>query len=76
MSAACRPYDNAMAELFFAAFKTEWLDRFVFADRAKAKRRVIRYVEGFYNRRRLHSALGCQPPLEVFTEHYSHPRTA
>ncbi|MFD0889444.1 IS3 family transposase [Streptosporangium algeriense] len=69
-------YDNAMAESFFAALKTEWLDRFVFATRAKAKQQVIRYIEGFYNRRRLHSALGYRPPLEVLTEHSSHPRAA
>ncbi|WP_373294410.1 IS3 family transposase, partial [Nonomuraea glycinis] len=64
-------YDNAMAESFFAAIKNEWLHRFVFATRAKAKRQVIRYIEGFYNRRRLHSALGYRPPLEVLDESLS-----
>ncbi|MEU1737585.1 IS3 family transposase [Streptosporangium sp. NPDC020145] len=64
-------YDNAMAESFFAAIKTEWLDRFVFATRAKAKQQVIRYIESFYNRRLLHSAVGYRPPPEVLTEHYS-----
>ncbi|WP_225878679.1 IS3 family transposase [Spongiactinospora rosea] len=48
-------YDNAMAESFFSAIKNEWLHRFVFTSRAKARRQVIRYIEGFYNRRRLHS---------------------
>ncbi|MFI6883737.1 IS3 family transposase [Streptosporangium canum] len=61
-------YDNAMAESFFSALKNEWLHRFVFATRAKAKRQVIRYIEGFYNHRRLHSALGYRPPLEVLNE--------
>ncbi|MGW4422008.1 IS3 family transposase [Streptosporangium sp. NPDC004631] len=65
-----------MAESFFAALKTEWLNRFVFATRAKAKQQVIRYIEGFCNRRRLHSALDYRTPLEVLTEHYSHPRAA
>lgn len=69
-------YDNAMAESFFAALKTEWLDRFVFTTRAKARQQVIRYIEGFYNRRRLHSALGYRPPFEVLDEHPSHPRAA
>ncbi|MGV9386900.1 integrase core domain-containing protein [Nonomuraea sp. NPDC003707] len=39
-------YDNAMAESFFAALKNEWLHRFVFTTRAKARRQVIRYIEG------------------------------
>ncbi|MCP2353836.1 hypothetical protein HD597_000856 [Nonomuraea thailandensis] len=36
-------WDNAMAESFFSAIKNEWLHRFVFTTRAKAKRQVIRY---------------------------------
>ncbi|NJP96399.1 transposase [Nonomuraea sp. FMUSA5-5] len=53
---------------FFSTLKNEWLHRFVFTTRAKAKRQVIRYIEGFYNHRRLHSALGYRPPLEVLNE--------
>lgn len=68
-------YDNAMAESFFSTIKNEWLHRFVFTTRAKAKRQVIRYIEGFYNRLRLHSALGYRPPLEVLNESLS-SRTA
>lgn len=64
-------YDNAMAESFFSAIKNEWLNRFVFSTRAKAKRQVIRYIEGFYNRRRLHSALGYRSPLEALNEFHS-----
>jgi len=64
-------YDNAMAESFFSTIKNEWLHRFVFTTRAKAKRQVIRYIEGFYNHRRLHSALGYRPPLEVLNESLS-----
>lgn len=35
-------WDNAMAESFFSAIKNEWLHRFVFTTRAKAKSQVIR----------------------------------
>lgn len=62
-------YDNAMAESFFSALKNEWLKRYVFTSRAKARRAVIRYIEGFYNRRRLHSSVGYRTPFEVLDEY-------
>lgn len=58
-----------MAESYFSALKNEW---FVFTLRAKAERQVIRCIEGFFNHRRRHSALGCRPPLEVLNEFLSH----
>lgn len=62
-------YDNAMAESFFASLKNEWLHRIEFEDRASAKRAVIRYIEGFYNNRRLHSGLGYRTPQEAEDEY-------
>ncbi|PRX42472.1 integrase-like protein [Nonomuraea fuscirosea] len=61
-------WDNVMAESFFSVIKNDQRHRFVFPTRAKAKSQVIRYIEGLYNRRRLHSALGYRPPLEGFNE--------
>lgn len=58
-------YDNAMAESFFAAIKNEWLHRQAWPDRAAARRAIVRYIEGFYNRRRLHSGLGYRTPQEA-----------
>jgi putative transposase len=58
-------WDNALAESFFAALKNEWLNRMVFATKDQARREVVKYVEGFYNRKRLHSGLGYRVPLEV-----------
>lgn len=58
-------WDNALAESFFSMLKNEWLNRFTFSTRAKARRQVVRYIEGFYNRVRLHSGLGYQTPQEV-----------
>jgi putative transposase len=58
-------WDNALAESFFAALKNEWVDRMVFATKDQARREVVKYIEGFYNSRRLHSGLGYQTPLEV-----------
>lgn len=61
-------WDNAMAESFFAALKNEWIHRMTFATRAEARQAIVYYIEGFYNRQRLHSGLGYKTPLEVHNE--------
>lgn len=58
-----------MAESFFGALKNEWLNRFEFTSRAKERRQVVKYIEGFYNRKRLHSALDYKVPQEVEDEY-------
>ena len=55
-------YDNAMCESFFATLECELLDRRSFPMVARTRREVFRFIEGFYNTRRLHSALGYQAP--------------
>ena len=55
-------YDNAMCESFFATLECELLDRRQFPTVAEARREVFSFIEGFYNTRRLHSALGYQSP--------------
>lgn len=62
-------WDNAMAESFFSALKNERVYRTVYATKARARRDVVAYIEGFYNSRRRHSALGYRRPNEV---HYSY----
>ena len=62
-------HTNALAESFFAALKTELVHRTAFPTRRHAKRAIVGYIEGFYNRRRLHSALGYKTPLEVLAEY-------
>jgi putative transposase len=69
-------WDNAMAESFFGALKNEWLNRMVFATRAKARSAVVRYIEGFYNRHRLHSAIGYRTPLEVHNDYLGRQQAA
>jgi putative transposase len=56
-------YDNAMCESFFATLECELIDRERFATQADAERAVFEYIEGFYNPRRRHSALGMVSPL-------------
>jgi putative transposase len=60
-------WDNAAAESFFGALKNEMYYRQSFPDRAHARFAVADYIEVFYNRQRLRSALGYRPPFEVLT---------
>jgi len=57
-------YDNAPAESFFASLKKELVNRRAFKTRQEAKQAVFKYIEVFYNRKRLHSALGYMSPEE------------
>jgi putative transposase len=56
--------DNAMAESFIATLKSELVHRRRFPDREVAKSAVFEYLEGFYNRHRLHSALSYRSPAD------------
>lgn len=69
-------FDNAMAESFFGKLKTELVYHHKFATRVEARRAVIKFIEGFYNRRRLHSGLGYRPPSEVLDEWFASHRAA
>jgi putative transposase len=62
-------YDNALAESFFAALKNERVHRTVYPTRNKAKQDLAHYIEIFYNRQRLHSALDYRTPHEVRIEY-------
>jgi putative transposase len=63
-------WDNAAAESFFAALKNEMYHHQQFTTRARARFAVAEYIEVFYNRQRLHSALGYRTPAEALTDHH------
>ncbi|MBX9879870.1 MAG: IS3 family transposase [Candidatus Obscuribacterales bacterium] len=50
-------WDNAVAESFFGSLKREAIYHYRFATKSQAKACIFDYVEAFYNRFRLHSAL-------------------
>ena len=58
-------FDNAMAESLFATVECELLQRTPFKSREQAQGEIFKFLEGFYNRRRRHSALGYLSPVEV-----------
>jgi len=62
MSRKANCWDNALMESFFGSLKVECVDRQIFATRQAAKTAVFEWVESFYNRQRLHSALGYLSP--------------
>ena len=68
MSGKGNCYDNAQAESFFSRFKAELIEGGVFEDVEQARSEVFSYIEGYYNRVRLHSALGYKSPMEFELE--------
>ena len=63
------PWDNALAETFFASLEKELLRRERFATREAARMRLFWYIECFYNTRRRHSGLGYLSPADYEREH-------
>jgi putative transposase len=69
-------YDNSLAESTNGAIKVELVNREEYPTRTYAHKRVARYIELFYNCRRLHSTLGYRTPQEVLDEYHGQPRAA
>jgi len=63
MSSVGNCYDNAVMESFFATLKAECVTE-QYATREEARRTIFDYLEAWYNRQRLHSALGYLNPTE------------
>ena len=61
-------YDNACAESFFSSLKNELVHGEAFATRDAARVAIVSYIEGFYNRKRLHQTLGYRTPAVVDNE--------
>ena len=64
-------YDNAMAESFFATLECELIARCRFETQAQARLAVFDFIEGFYNPRRRHSALGYLSPNDFERQHHN-----
>lgn len=55
-------HDNAVMESFFGSLKCEWIGFQSYKTRIEARRDIFAYIEGFYNKIRLHSTLGYVSP--------------
>jgi len=68
-------FDNAMAESFFASLECELIDRSILRSRDQARRALFDFIEGWYNPRRRHSALGYLSPVN-FERQLRHAQAA
>ena len=57
-------YDNAVSESFFHTLKTELIYHSNFETKAKARMAIFKFIEIWYNKKRLHSYLNYMSPDE------------
>ena len=69
-------YDNASIESFHAIIKREMIYTKSFRSRAEAKHAIFRYIELFYNRKRIHGALGYMSPVAFENTFYKKHKVA
>ena len=58
------PYDNAVSESFFKTLKRELIKDHNYKNQQEARQEIFKYIELYYNPKRIHSTLGHQSPLE------------
>ena len=59
------PYDNACMESFNAILKKEEVNLKEYETFEEAKKALFEFIEGWYNRKRIHSAIGYQIPYDI-----------
>ena len=64
MSRPANPYDNASCESFMRTLKREEIYAHTYRDLEDLRAHIEEFIERYYNRIRLHSALGYLPPEE------------
>ena len=65
MSRRANCWDNAPMESFFENLKVERVYQLRYDTRADARLNVVDWIEGFYNRQRMHSSIGYQTPADA-----------
>ena len=63
MSGKGNCWDNAAMESFFKTLKVERVYQVRYSTRAQARLDIVNWIEGFYNRERLHSSVGYRTPV-------------
>ena len=52
-------------ESFFKTLKVERVYQLRYDTRAEARLDIVDWIEGFYNRQRMHSSIGYQTPIDA-----------
>lgn len=65
MSRKANCWDNAPMEGFFGTLKTELVHQREYPDRDTTRHDLFAYIEGYYNRQRIHSAIGYITPEQA-----------
>ena len=73
MSRPANPYDNASCESFMKTLKREEIYANKYDDLENLRANIEEFIEEYYNRQRLHSALGYRPPEEFEQSKRGHP---
>ena len=63
MSRNANCWDNSVMESFFKTLKVERVYQLRYDTRAQARLDIVDWIEGFYNRDRMHSAINYQTPV-------------
>ena len=64
MSRKGNPYDNAVMESFYKTLKRELVHGANYENPEQAKREIFKYIETYYNTKRIHSSLGYKCPID------------
>lgn len=74
MGSVSSPWDNAVTESLMGVIRAECVHARTFSGREEAALEIFEYIERFYNRARIHSALGLLSPEEFEKKHMEESR--
>ena len=58
-------WDNSPMESFSKTLKVELVHQQKYQTRAQARTEIVSWIEGFYNRQRIHSSIGYETPVDA-----------
>jgi transposase InsO family protein len=58
-------WDNSAMESLFKTLKVELVHQQRYETRAQARTEIVSWMEGFYNRQRIHSSIGYETPIDA-----------